>query len=113
MEITRNNLQKRHDELQLIRQQQLIEKRLTELLLETKKSLRRMESAQEHLKYMEESLEYAKIKLESGKIDSASYTDIFRRESRARSDYLREKYQYLFNMEIVKFYNNFSLKFMI
>lgn len=113
MEITRNNLQKRHDELQLIRQQQLIEKRLTELLLETKKSLRRMESAQKHLKYMEESLEYAKIKLESGKIDSASYTDIFRRESRARSDYLREKYQYLFNMEIVKFYNNFSLKFMI
>lgn len=110
-EIKRHTLQKRQNELQLVQQQQLIEKRIRELLLETQKCFSRMENAEKNMRYMEESLEYAKAKFENGKMDSATYTDIFRRSNRARSEHLKEKYQYLFNMEIIKFYNSLSTKY--
>lgn len=108
-ELKIKKIDKRKQELQLIQEQKLIEQQLENLLLDTKKYNSEMKNAKVHLSYMEEILEIATLKLETGRTDTNHYTEILRRKIQSQSEYLRSKYQYLFHVEIVRFYQNFSL----
>ncbi|HIZ88046.1 MAG TPA: TolC family protein [Candidatus Coprenecus pullistercoris] len=104
-------LNRRSLELQLESTRQSLYKDIQNAVLEAASCFRKMQAARIHLSSKEESMRYVEEKYGAGVLNSTDYavakTDLFK----ARSEYLRAKYQFVFQARIVDFYKGipFSL----
>ena len=74
-------------------------------------ALRNFQAAQKSVAASEEAMKYATVRYEQGVINAVDYTAARVRLDNARADLLRNKYDYLFKLKVVEFYQGQPLTF--
>ena len=104
MEIERGKIERERALVEFTSARNELLKEFIEVRNEIEVKIEELNAAKEHLAYCEKSFEYATLKFENGIITGRDYTDIRNTLHKAQSQYLRAKYQYLFQLKIMDIY---------
>jgi len=74
-------------------------------------AMKRFKAAEKAMSAMEENFRYAEVRYEEGFTNSVEYNDVKTRMANARSEMIQAKYDYLFKLKVLDFYQGKPLGF--
>ncbi len=88
-----------------------LEQDIQQSYTKAKAAYKKYQAAQKNLEARRKAFKYAKKRFENGAINSITFTEAKNKLSNARSDKAQSKYEYIFRIKMLKFYQGKSLNF--
>jgi outer membrane protein len=109
--IDRARIQKSNAELTIEATKLQIMKNVQQAYADANAGLKKYASSQKALEAMEESFKYTEQKFNVGMLNSTDYNTAKNKMAKAQSDLLQAKYEYVFKVKVLDFYQGKPLKF--
>lgn len=102
--VEQSQVQLEQTEMQLRQEKNQLEKDIQEAYTQAKAAARQLESARQSVKALEKSFSYANERFQLGMLNSFEYASAKNQLSEAKSSFIRAKYDYIFKLKILDFY---------
>lgn len=83
-----------------------VEKELTTAIMDTETAWKKFQVSKKHLALAQEVMYQITLKFEAGSIGTFDYRDAVSSLIEAQTQYISTKYEYIFKVNVLKFYQN-------